>query len=47
MTGSDGTKIPRQRELNLRVFIKANGKWLVTAFHSAPIGPSVAAARPR
>ena len=48
MTGPDGTKIPPQRELNLRVFRKANGKWLVTAFHSAPIGPSVAAAaRPR
>ncbi len=47
MTGSDGTQIPPQRELNLRVFKKTNGKWLVTAFHSAPIGPSVAAARPR
>jgi uncharacterized protein (TIGR02246 family) len=42
MTDSDGTKIPPQRELNLRVFTKTNGKWLVTAFHAAPINLSVA-----
>jgi uncharacterized protein (TIGR02246 family) len=47
MTGSDGTTIPPQQELNLRVFTKANGKWLVTAFHSTPISPSVPPARPR
>lgn len=47
MTSSDGAKIPPQRELSLRVFTKADGKWLVTAFHSTPIGPSVPAARRR
>jgi uncharacterized protein (TIGR02246 family) len=46
MAGSDGTKIPAQRELSLRVLIKTNGTWLVTAFHNTPVGPSVAA-RPR
>jgi uncharacterized protein (TIGR02246 family) len=47
MTDSDRTKIPPQRELNTRVFTKATGRWLVTAFHSTLIGPSFAAARPR
>jgi uncharacterized protein (TIGR02246 family) len=32
-----GQTLPVQRELNIRVFTKDNGRWLVTAFHNTSV----------
>jgi uncharacterized protein (TIGR02246 family) len=32
-----GQTLPIQRELNIRVFTKDNGRWLVTAFHNTSV----------
>src|SRR5215471_15666858 len=37
ITTSDGRELPPQRELNIRVFIKDDGRWLLTAFHNTPV----------
>ncbi len=37
ITASDGRELPTQRELNIRVFIKEDGRWLVTAFQNTPL----------
>jgi uncharacterized protein (TIGR02246 family) len=37
MRNAEGTELPAQRELSLRVFTRENGRWLVTAFHNTPL----------
>ena len=32
-----GQRLPVQQELNIRVFTKDNGRWLVTAFHNTSV----------
>src|SRR5262244_1799778 len=39
ITTADGHELPPQRELNIRVFMKDNGRWLLTAFHNTPVRP--------
>ena len=39
ITTADGRELPAQRELNIRVFIKDDGQWLLTAFHNTPVRP--------
>jgi uncharacterized protein (TIGR02246 family) len=39
ITASDGRELPPQRELNIRVFVKEEGRWLVTAFQNTPLRP--------
>ena len=39
ITASDGREFPPQRELNVRVFVKEEGRWLVTVFHNTPLRP--------
>jgi len=34
MTGPTGAPVPPQRELSIRVLVKDNGRWLVTAFQN-------------
>ena len=34
MLNDAGKELPPERELNLRVFVKEHGKWLMTAFHN-------------
>jgi uncharacterized protein (TIGR02246 family) len=33
----DGQELPAQRELSLRVFVKDNGVWRITAFHNTTL----------
>ena len=35
--GPDGQELPATQELNLRVLVRENGKWLLTAFHNTTI----------
>jgi uncharacterized protein (TIGR02246 family) len=42
MLDDAGKEMPPQRELNLRVFVKENGKWLMTAFHNTTVSVSTA-----
>jgi uncharacterized protein (TIGR02246 family) len=44
MLDESGKELPPHPELNLRVFVKENGKWLMTAFHNT--GVATAAAPP-
>lgn len=37
MIGPDGQEAPVRQELNLRVLVKENGKWLLTAFHNTTL----------
>jgi len=37
MLGPNGEKTPAQRELSIRVLVKEQGKWLVTAFHNTVV----------
>jgi len=37
MLDSNGQPLPPHQELSLRVFIKQNGKWLMTAFHNTTV----------
>jgi len=39
MLGSNGEKMPTQRELSIRVLVKEHGKWLVTAFQNTVVRP--------
>jgi len=34
MLNADGQKMPPHEELGIRVFVKEEGKWLITAFHN-------------
>ena len=34
---SDGRELPPQKELNIRVLTRENGRWLVAAFHNTPL----------
>ncbi len=37
MLDEAGNELPPHPELNLRVFVKENGKWLMTAFHNTAV----------
>ena len=39
LVDSAGLKLPSHKELSIRVFIKENGIWRVTAFHNTMIRP--------
>jgi uncharacterized protein (TIGR02246 family) len=43
----DGQQLPPHQELSLRVFVKENGAWRVTAFHNTRLRPPGAPAGPR
>lgn len=34
MLNDDGEKMPPDQELGIRVLVKEQGKWLITAFHN-------------
>jgi uncharacterized protein (TIGR02246 family) len=34
---SDGRELPPQKELNIRILTRENGRWLVAAFHNTPL----------
>ena len=43
MRNDKGETMPPQQELSIRVMVKEQGKWLITAFHNTivrPVGPS-------
>jgi uncharacterized protein (TIGR02246 family) len=40
MRGPDGAAMPTLRELSIRVLVKREGKWLVTAFHNTVVKPA-------
>ena len=42
MLDESGKELPPHPELNLRVFVKENGKWLMTAFHNTAIATPAA-----
>jgi len=42
-----GQTLPVQRELNIRVFTKDNGRWLVTAFHNTSVAAMIPPCPPR
>ena len=37
ITTTDGRELPPQKELNIRVLTRENGRWLVAAFHNTPL----------
>ena len=37
ITTSDGRELPPQRELNIRVMTKEDGRWLIAAFQNTPL----------
>jgi uncharacterized protein (TIGR02246 family) len=37
MVSENGRNLPVHRELSIRVFVKENDKWLVTAFHNTTV----------
>ncbi len=39
MLDSEGKKMPPHQELNTRVLVKEQGKWLTTAFHNTIVRP--------
>lgn len=39
MSGPKGEKMPTLRELSIRVLLKQQGKWLITAFHNTVVRP--------
>lgn len=39
LTAPDGQKLPAHQELSLRVFVKTEGKWLISAFHNTLVRP--------
>ena len=39
LVAADGQKLPAHRELSLRVFVKDQGAWRVTAFHNTMLKP--------
>jgi uncharacterized protein (TIGR02246 family) len=39
LVAPSGQKLPSQHELSIRVFVKDNGTWRVTAFHNTMIRP--------
>ena len=45
VVSSEGEKLPSHRELSIRVFVKENGTWRVTAFHNTIIGSPQASTR--
>jgi uncharacterized protein (TIGR02246 family) len=42
LTAPDGQKLPAHQELSLRVFVKTDGKWQVSAFHNTLVRPFAA-----
>jgi len=41
----NGQKVPTHGERSMRVFVKANGRWLMTAFHNTQVSPPEATGR--
>ena len=39
MLTPDGEKMPPHKELSIRVLVKQQGKWLITAFHNTIVRP--------
>ena len=39
MLNDDGEKMPPHQELGIRVLVKEQGKWLITAFHNTIVRP--------
>jgi len=39
LVNADGQRLPAQRELSLRVFVKDRGVWRITAFHNTALQP--------
>jgi uncharacterized protein (TIGR02246 family) len=42
MLDASGKEMPPHPELNLRVFVKENGKWLMAAFHNTGVAATAA-----
>ncbi len=40
LAGGGGEQLPAHRELSVRVLVKEQGKWLVTAFHNTIVRPA-------
>ena len=40
MRNSDGETMPSHQELSIRVMVKEQGKWLITAFHNTIVRPA-------
>src|SRR4051794_21526486 len=39
LVAPDGQKLPPQREMSIRVFVKNDGRWQVAAFHNTMVNP--------
>ena len=45
LVSPEGAQLPAHRELSIRVLVKEQGRWLVTAFHNTMVRPVEAQAR--
>ena len=45
LVGPEGERLPPHRELSIRVLVKEQGRWLVTAFHNTIVRPFESPAR--